>query len=145
MLSTEPIHGDRATFPSPNHSTSANLYEVAGEILQYCHEWGVSICVNPSGEGFTFYTDSNKKGNSFAGLQPGGLLVDPSVKKRIREEIPAIIEEGLEDGWLTEIEEDNFSSSFRVRAPLGPTLTPPQVEAIRTSLRMVQRSKPFPR
>jgi len=136
---TEPIHENRATFPTPNNNPSAELYEIAGEIIKYCHEWGITTCVNPSGEGFTFYLDSNKKGNSFAGLQPGGLLVDPSARKKIHEETPAIIKEGLEDGWLTEIDGDNFKGSFRAKSPLGPTLTPPQVTAVRASLDMIQR------
>jgi hypothetical protein len=140
---TDPIHGNRATFPTPNNNGSADLYKIAGEVLKYGHEWGVSICVNPSGNGFTFYLDSIKEGNSFAGLQPGGLLLDPSVKKRVCEETPPIINEGLEAGWLTEIDADNFKSSFRVRSPLGPTLTPPQVAAVRASLQIIQRDSPI--
>lgn len=145
MLATAPIHGDRVTFPSPKNSQSANLYQIAGEILEYCHNWEDTICVKQSGDGFTFYVGGDKKGNSFVGLQPGRLLVDPSVRKRVAQSSPTIIDEGIEDGWLAEIEGDNFGNSFRAQAPLGPTLTPPQVEATRTSLRMIQQNRSIQR
>jgi len=138
VMSTEPIHGDRATFPSPSQTAAAPLYKIGGEILEYCRDWGEPVYVNPSGQGFTFYTGDGRKGTAFTGLQPGRLLIDPSVKRR--GDTPAIIREGLEDGWLTELNGDSWKGSFRVQAPLGSTLTPPQVEAIRTSLRIVQRS-----
>lgn len=141
-MSTKSVHGDRATFPSPSHTTAAPLYEIAGEILEYCRDWDEAVYVNPSSQGFTFYTGDGRKGTAFTGLQPGRLLIDPSIRSGIRGDTPAIIREGLEDGWLTELNNDNWKGSFRVKAPLGSTLTPPQVEAIRISLQRVKQSSP---
>lgn len=136
MMSTKMIHGERCTFPKPDAADPAPFYKIVGEICTYTVNLEKGVYVNRAGDGFTFY--DHERGSAFVSLQPGRLLVDPTVKGGM-EGPPPIVAEGLEDGWLSELKNDNYRNSFRAKAPVGPTLTPPQVSAIRASLQALKQ------
>lgn len=139
------MHENRTTYPTPKYSKAAPPHRISGQILRYCRKWDEPVVVKPAGDengGHTFYPKGVPRQVAAVGVQPGRLYVDPTVKNCIRERPPSVIREGLEDGWLTQMQDtnDNYKSSFRAKAPLGPVLTPPQVEAIRISLEMAKRA-----
>jgi hypothetical protein len=143
---TDPIHEERATFKMPEYAESAAPHEVLGELIEYLAEYRDlnKTEINQSGDGFTLY-HNGPVGNAlaFVSIQPGRFFADPTVKNSIEQKSPPIVQERLLDGKVEKVSENNnFSSSFRVVGPLGPTLTPPQIDIILASFNAIDQKEP---
>lgn len=143
-----PAENGRCDFPDPKGSSSAPPHRVIGEIVGHCARWDEKIIVGRAGVkngGFTVYPHGELREMAAVSVQPGQLLLDPTVKKKITAEMPYVIREGIEDGCFRELDGggDNYGGSYRVVAPLGPVLTPEQIDAVAASIEAARQVRPY--